>query len=285
MTGSDFARIVEISEAAAYARLIAGAPAALSADYGLAVHRFGSARALVAPGAAGSLMLNRVIGVGLDAPASDEELDAIEALYRDCGVDTHAVELSPAALPTDLSQRLMRRGYVPFKRTVMMVRDCQPIGDACAAAVDVRHAGAAQSAVFSALCCEAFQLGQPFSQLLEASFDDAGWHHWLAWNGNAPVAAAMACIDGDVAWIGWVCTLASHRGRGAQKALAATQLRELHRAGARFVTLEAAAGTRRRPGTSLSNYQRLGWTTVNERPVYLRRLLPGAGQSAVARVE
>ena len=117
-----------------------------------------------------------------------------------------------------------------------------------------------------------FQFDMPFPGLLTATFSSSAWQHWLAFDGATPVAAAITHVKGDIAWIGWVCTLPEYRGRGAQSALAAAQLQGIRQRGARWVTLEAATGTKRNPAPSLRNYLRLGWTHAYDRLIYLRRL-------------
>lgn len=267
--------IVEWSEAQAYAALIRAAPQSLKEQFALSSPDMGQTTALIAGGYTSNLVLNRVIGLGSLEAATVSELDNIDAWYRAAGVSTYAIELSPAANPADLPDWLRDRSFMPFKQTSMMIRRCEPFEPA-ASALRVQRASTAQAAAFVALCCGVFGHAGPIPDLLSASFGSPNWQHWLAFDRDEPVAAAITHLWADTAWIGWVCTRPEHRGRGAQSLLAAAQLRGAAEVGARHATLEAATGTRARPGPSLRNYGRLGWTVVHDRLTYVKRTDPGA---------
>lgn len=262
---------VESNEALAYGRLIEQAPDELRARYGLSCRRLGGATVFVSRDLDG-LMFNRVIGLGLQMPASAELLDAIDDEYRRAGVKTYAIEASPAASPGGLGPLLLGRGLVPFKVTSMLVRGTdQPIE--AASSLVVRQIEAREAMVFGRLACSVFSLDEPYVSLLAASVGQGGWQHWAAFDADVMVATAVTAINGDgTAWIGWVGTLPQHRGRGAQSALAAHQVRVAAALGVNRISLEAAPGSRKRPSQTLTNYLRLGWLLEYERPVYLRRL-------------
>ena len=167
---------------------------------------------------------------------------------------------------------LQQMGFVAFKQTTMMYRANGPLPQVTSD-LSVRCVGTEYAERFVDLCCTVFGLDDPFPELLMASFRQPRFRHWLAFDGDVPAAAAITIHFGDgVAWIGWVCTLTSYRGRGAQAALALAQMRECVDLGTRWVTLEAATGSKRRPSQSLRNYTRLGWTAAYDRIVFLRRL-------------
>lgn len=270
--GVDICHMVEWSEARAYASLVAAAPIGLRARQKISLHRIGTACVLVSGGVGNTLLLNRTLGLGLSEAATQASLDALDEIYRSNGVSTYAVELSPCALPSSLPQLLRDHGFLPFKQTTMMYRESSGL-DEPPSVLRIRRANAADANLFSAMCCRIFQYHDPLPELLQATFESAQWQHWLAMDGDRPVAAAMTHIYGNCAWIGWVCTELEFRGKGAQSALAAAQLRGAAEAGARWVTLEAVPGTKARPSPSLRNYQRLGWAAVHNRIVYLRRPL------------
>ena len=262
--------LVEISEARAYSSLIEGAPEALRRSFGLQAQQLGVGCALIAGGFAHTLVLNRVLGLGLSEPATVADLDLLDSFYVASGVASYAIELSPSALPSNLADVLCNRGFVPFKQTSMMLRSCEPI-EPSHSALRVRRVHAHEAEAFAALCCRVFGYAEPMPQILRATFDSAKWQQWMAFERDIPVAAAITHLHDSTAWIGWVCTLPGHRGKGAQSALAAAQLRAAAEAGLRWVTLEAAKGSKTQPGQSLRNYRRLGWTTVHDRVIYVRR--------------
>jgi len=275
MSGSEVARLVETSEARAYAALVTGAPKELNAQHGLEVHQVGATTVFVAAGVRDSLVLNRVIGLGIGEPATQGILDELDAIYHASGIATYAAEVSPVCEPPDLPSRLRTRGFVPYKQTSMCYRAAQPIASP-ACDLLVRRAALAEAEAYADLSCGLFNFEEPFPSMLRATFQRPAWQQWLAFDRDRPVAAAITHVADEVAWIGWVGTLADYRGRGAQSALTAAQLQAASENGCRWVTLEAATGTKKQASQSLRNYRRLGWNVAYDRIVYVRRAQPRA---------
>jgi GNAT superfamily N-acetyltransferase len=272
MTDEELA-MAEHCEARAYERLLLHAPETLRQELGLAVHHVGGAVALVAGGIRQTLMLNRVIGLGLREPLTPALLERIDRIYHDAGVDTYAVELTPPAMASpaiaSLPPRAARMCYVS---TTMMVRPADPGVDPGAGDFAVRQVGASQASAFADLCRANFNLGEPVGRLLAAGFTDPCARHYLGYEGQQPVAAGLTmAFDDGVAWLGWVNVLPGHRGRGLQRALASLQTRGALAQGARWITLEAAFGSARGTTPSYRNYERLGWRPTCDRTTCIRR--------------
>lgn len=267
------AGLVEWSEARAYAGLIEAAPEELRKRLRLDAAGVAGACALTAAGIVETLVLNRVIGLGMQEPADADALDAVAAIYAKAGVTAHAIELSPAAWPAGVANLLVARGYMPFKKTTMMIRACTPLADPGAGGGGgvVRRAGIDEADAWAALACSVFGFDENMHAILRATFGGDSWQHWLA-TIDADIAgvAATHLVD-ETAWIGWVCTAPRFRGRGIQRQITAAQLAGARDAGARWVTLEAATGSPTRPGASLRNYRRMEFQAVYERLTYLHR--------------
>jgi GNAT superfamily N-acetyltransferase len=263
---------LESNEAQAYARLIEQAPPELLVRHGLSCGRVAGATIFVARGLQDGLMFNRVIGLGLGAPATAEVLDAIDDEYRRAGVQTYAIEAAPSANSGGLGPLLRERGLMPFKVTAMLVRDTAAPIDA-ATGLHVRRVDPAEAQAFGRMAGTVFSLDEPYMSLLAASVGRDGWQHWAAFDGRTLVASAITAFTGDGrAWVGWVGTMPDYRGRGAQSALAVHQVRAAAALDVTRVSLEAAPGSRKKPSQTLANYLKLGWVQAYERPVYLRRL-------------
>src|SRR5919108_5143596 len=71
----------------------------------------GGATVLRAPEAPGSPMVNRIIGLGSERPATEEDLD--EALAAMGAGVTFYVSLAPSARPAELPEWLRARGLEP----------------------------------------------------------------------------------------------------------------------------------------------------------------------------
>jgi len=270
LKGSDAAQLVEFSEGLAYDSLVTGAPPHIREQYGLSVERAGSAYALVSSHVAGSLILNRVIGLGVREPANDDILDSVEDIYRSRGVATYAAEVSPMAEPGDLPARLRTRGFVPFKQTAILYRSTEEI-PATISDFSVEETGPEHAAILANITCGIFKFEEPFPSLIRATCGREDWQHWLAFCDGEPIASAICHLEREAGWIGWVATLPEYRGRGAQSLLTAAQIGGARSRGCRWVTLETNTGTKTQPSQSLRNYLRLGWTLAYDRLIYVRR--------------
>ncbi|HEU0200241.1 MAG TPA: hypothetical protein VFR86_07380, partial [Burkholderiaceae bacterium] len=94
------AQVADGIEAAAAADLYAAAPAALAQKLGLQVAQQSGATVLLAADLP-SPMFNRVIGLGLHAPASAQDLENVSARFRAAGVAAWWLHWNPFAAPAD----------------------------------------------------------------------------------------------------------------------------------------------------------------------------------------
>ena len=272
MTESEICSLVEGNEARAYVALVESASSGVQAQCDLSVRRVGGAYAFVAGGVRDSLLLNRVIGLGVWQSSTQAHVEELDDLYRAHGVETYAAEVAPVGVTGLSLQALQEMGFVPFKQTTMMYRDTA-IPLTAVSSLVAREVNEAFADDFAGTCCSMFKFSDPFPDLLRNSFRRPDFKHWMAFDDDRPVAAAMTVeFEEGTAWIGWVCTLPSHRGRGAQTSLAAAQLRGCIARGVNCVTLEAATGTKKRPSQSLRNYSRLGWKAAYDRLILLKRV-------------
>src|SRR4051812_44718205 len=108
VTAHEVAHIMEMGEAQTLAAMARSLDPELAAASGVRAERIGAATAMVAAKIPAAL-LNRVVGLGVDKPATQAEVDAILALYGKAGVP-FMVQLSPQARPVELPLWLEARG-------------------------------------------------------------------------------------------------------------------------------------------------------------------------------
>ena len=260
----DMAYLAERSEMNAYESLAKPGAA-------LRLERFGSAVALWSPEVSDTLNLNRVLGLGLDDPASPEILDAIAALYarrqRSFGVEVGSWA-RPAELVTWLKARRMRRVF----DTALYVKGLSGTVEPSRYATVRRAATPAECDQAARICCTVFRMAPPVVALLAGLQDDSRWRHWLVFDGERPLAAALSFVDRDTAWLGWDATLPEARGRGLHAALIAARIDEARRAGCVFATSETAVDTSARTDPSGANYRKLGFVLACRRSTYVAML-------------
>src|SRR6266849_5063899 len=90
--------VLEGAEKAAWCDMYAAVPVDLRASLGFRVEHAGSAAALVLS-AIDYPDFNRVIGLGVDEPATEEMVDHFLDLYRTAGVRKFLIHLAPNARP------------------------------------------------------------------------------------------------------------------------------------------------------------------------------------------
>ena len=209
--------------------------------------------------------INRVIGLGVLEPASDAVLDRIADVF---GSIRHSVALAPCAQPPDLPDMLRERGY---EAGYAWVKFHRPAGPPLAARTDLRveRIGAERSADYVAVLAAGFDLLPEAAAMLEHLPGRPGWGCYLAYDGEAPVAAGAVFVSGDHAWLGQATTLPEHRRRGGQSALMAARIGEARAAGAAVVVTETGETVDGRPANSYHNILRAGFEPAYVRPNYI----------------
>jgi GNAT superfamily N-acetyltransferase len=209
--------------------------------------------------------INRVIGLGISEPASDEALDRIGDVY---GSIRHAIALAPAARPAGVAAMLRERGYEPAHAWVKFARAA---AGPPAPATDLRidRIGPERAEEFTAVLAAGFEIPPSVTAMLAHLPGRPGWSWYLAHDGETPVACGALFVDGRHGWLGQAATLPAHRRRGAQSALIAARIRTAAAAGAEVVVTETGEIVDDRPTISYRNILRAGFRAAYLRPNYV----------------
>lgn len=257
------AELVEFGEADAYENLFRHAPP----DLGLSVIRSGGAALLIASSLP-IILFNRVIGLGLREPTTEAAVDEILMRYRVAGSSAFAVQLSPSAAPSDLPARLRARGLPLRDNWAKVYRAARP--DVIVQTdLRVERIDRARAVAFAEISCTAFGMPAVMQPWLTAGVGQPGWAHYLAFDGETPVAGGALFVKGDVGWLGIASTLPAHRRRGAQGALMARRIHDAAELGCRWVVTETGEDTPEQPNPSYHNMLRSGFVLAYQRPNYI----------------
>lgn len=203
--------------------------------------------------------LTQSFGLGMFAPATADDLAALERFFDERGADTHH-EVSPLADPALLSL-LPARGYQPIELTTVMH---QPLGGTVGDAPSPSPRLATRRVREDELAtwAEASAAGWGETPELAAFMREFGLitglsrgvSCFVAEEDGLVIATGAMAIHGDVALLAGASTLPAFRGRGAQAALLAARLAHATAHGCTLAMMCAAPGS-----TSQTNAERRGF--------------------------
>jgi GNAT superfamily N-acetyltransferase len=259
---------IEFLEAEAWAQRVEALPARLKERLGTRVRRFGRAVALATPGA-DVASVNRTIGIGMDQPLDDALLSRVNDFFREAGVPRWLIDCGPHATIVGGPETLIRLGGALKTPTVKLAAELRDIDSPLASTVSVREIGRELSVVFRSIVGEAFGLPGIVEPDLVSAIGKPGWHYYMAFDQDRPIAGAAMFVRDAGAWFGVAGTAEDARNRGAQSALLARRLTDAKRLGCSWVTAETSPDTPERRNPSYHNMLRAGLRVAYLRDKYL----------------
>jgi GNAT superfamily N-acetyltransferase len=238
-----------------------GAPEA-AREFGLVLQRVGGAWALGRPNDP-TLRFNRAMGFGLDRPGTPDDVVALKAFYASHGIPTFRIAFPPVAEPVGFETTLEGAGFGVYSHLVKWARDTSPLTSTTTLRLERCVPGEAEA--MDQVLRAAF--GGPVYSVPFASalIGRTHWHHYVARDGGTIVAAAAMYVREGLAWLGAAGALASHRGRGAQRALIARRIDDARALGCHTITLDTEVDLPEKPNPSYRNVERLGFQVVYHR--------------------
>jgi GNAT superfamily N-acetyltransferase len=247
----------ELGELEAFRDLYAAAPP----ETGARSRELGAALCLRLEQLPTVTMFNRALGLGLEAPATDEQLD--EALAFLDGVLAY-VAVAPEA--GELGERLEARGLLRDRGWTKFVRST---ADPPQASTELRVERDESGEAFAEAAQRGFELPEFFRGWLAQLAIREGWQCFVAYDGDAPAAAGALFVTGRVGWNGIGATVPEHRGKGGQSALLAARIESAAETGCEVVVTETGEPVEGRPNASYRNIVRAGFEPVYVRQNYL----------------
>lgn len=214
---------------------------------------------LLVPEAPGSPMLNRVVGLGLDDPATEERVDAALAVVPR-GTRFY-VGVSPHAEPPELPAWLEARGLEPGWGWMAFRRSVTAPEPATTELTLVDVASGEERAAFARIVRVAYGLPEEVERRLRVA-PDVGWDCLLALDGDEAAGAAAIYVAEGVGYLGFAATLAEHRGKGAQSALLTERIRRAAAAGCDVILTETGEQREGLPSNSYRNIRRAGFAEL-----------------------
>jgi GNAT superfamily N-acetyltransferase len=160
------------------------------------------------------------------------------------------------------------RGFHHYNNWIKLYRDVTlltPVRTDLA----IREIGTEYGDAFGRIIVASFEWPDRLYPWVGATVGRPGWHHYMAFDGETPVATGAVYCRGEVGWIDFASTLSSHRGRGAQAALVEQRIRDAAALGCKWLIVETAEETPDKPAPSFRNMVRYGFKAAYARPNYL----------------
>ena len=270
MSSDSLAAEIELVEAAAWARLQRALPPEFQSQYGIQVRSAGSAIMLLASRSS-TLTINRVIGLGLDAPLEQGELDSIVDTFAEAGVERFVIQWSPRAKPAQAPEWFENRGYRLVSSNVKLYRRATPpleeSPESCGLLVE--EIGPADAETFERIVATPLGVPDGLGPGVRSAVGQADWKYYLVFDERRPIAGAALFVEGEHAWFGLAATIESDRRRGAQAALLTRRLNDAAALGCTWVSADTIAETPGRRNQSYHNMLNAGFAVLYERPNYL----------------
>lgn len=211
-----------------------------------------------------SAMFNRVLGLGLRRPATEDDLDRIASFFGD-GI-AWAIALAPQARPADLASRLERRGY---RSGYGWTKFARAAGEAPAARTELRVERVEDGMAFAEAFVRGYGTPEFFRDWVARLPRRPGWHCFVAFDGADPAGAGALYVTDTVGWLGIAASVPEHRRKGAQNAILAARVDAAAKAGCEVIATETGEPRGAEPGGSWRNIARAGFEPQYVRPNYL----------------
>ncbi len=253
----------ESVERAALADLHAAAPEETRRLLGLRLETIGTALVSVARHEP-SILLNRTIGIGVEAPDVQETVTDITSRYADDGVGRYFLHLHPDARPPELRDWITQAGLVRYRGWVKFHRD--PVAPPeLKSELRVRRIGVEHALEFGRIAAEGFDLSEAVAPLPASLVDRPGWHLYMSFAGDTPAGTGALFVRDGVARLDMGATLPAYRGRGGHGVVLCRRIRDALDLGCRMLLTTTGEEVEGDPQHSYKNIVRTGF-----RPGYVR---------------
>jgi GNAT superfamily N-acetyltransferase len=219
--------------------------------------------------------MNKVIGVGLEAPIDDATLDSVERLFGERHEPVR-VELSTLAAP-EAGRQLTVRGYRLFGFENVLARRLAGVEAPHTERARIERIAPGQEQLWKDVVLGGVMApdatGVPpddysrevVDTVIQDSLAARGFARYLARLDGAPAGGGSLYVHDGVALLTGSATLPQHRRRGVQAALIAHRLYDARAAGAELAVITTAPGTQ-----SQANVMRLGFALIYARAILVR---------------
>lgn len=234
------ASMVERHEAEVWARCIEIAATQPGNPLGAVIDRSGPVP-IPALTAVDAGSFNRVVGLGIETPATPELIDAIVQFYRGLGQRNFQVDLAPVAAPADTPTWLRQAGLHPATEQMTKVWGRLENLDVEPEDCEIRQlteADAGRVAALNVRAWGAWQAPVSLAPWFGATVGREGFAHYGGFVDDRLLCTGAMVVDGPLAWIGFDATHPRHQSRQLRRALTARRILDARAAGCAIIHAE-----------------------------------------------
>ena len=245
-------------------------PAAVAAEHGIEIGRFGPVQATIVGALPEAGMLNLVLGATEPTAAAEGHLEAALEWVRDRGVSPY-VPVTPGLPGGGAAEDLLERsGFSRGYPWMKFVRDAHPPRFRAPGDVEVIELDGADSEPFGMIAATGFGLPAWAAAFFAQLPGREGWRCYGARVDGELGACGAMLIDDGIAEFGIGATLEPARRRGCQLALLRRRIEDAAAAGCHTLFVETGERVEGRPAGSYRNVLRAGFEEAYRRPNWVR---------------
>jgi GNAT superfamily N-acetyltransferase len=244
----------------------------LSEKSGIKVFSIGSACISIAKNI-DILAFNRVIGLGLVEPATEQMLDEIISKYQEAGVKRFFIQIHPESSPSLIKDWFEKRNIHYYNNWVKLYRGVENL-PTVETELEIREVqNKIEAEKFGKIITKSFEWPDEMKYWFANLPGRKYWKTYLAYDSNKPVATASLYVKDDCGWLSFASTLAEYRKKGAQSALIAKRIQDAAELGCKVLTVETAEDAEEKRSQSLLNIQKMGFEAAFIRPNFICKTL------------
>lgn len=222
-----------------------------------------------------NILLNRVIGLGIDLPAMKRDIHQIRDHYTGQGIDEFFLHVQPWVRPAKTWNWLFEAGMKRDRGWTQFIRGPQMIAPVTTE-LRVARIGQAYAEDFGRIAAQGFGLSEAAIPAVAAMVGMPGWHHFMTFSGDRPVGAAALRVHKELAWFDWAATDPQYRRLGSQTTLLVHRIQTAVELGCRMLVTETGEAVRGDPQHSFRNLMRAGFNPTHTRENFVPDLAASA---------
>lgn len=206
-----------------------------------------------------SVVINRVLGIGIGSEIDENTLKEVKKFYSNAGINKYFLHIYPESLPEHGHNLLEDLGFVKSRGWMKFRRDASPIPTP-PTDLTVRVASSDDAHHFGRIVAGAFGMTKLSAELLSGLVNDPRWYLFLSYEGDQPAGAGALFVHNNAGWLEWGATDPQFRRRGSQAVIMAARINKAIELGCTNMFTETGEAVDGDPQHSYKNILKAGFS-------------------------